>query len=217
MPILGDDHSNTKELLDLVLSYSPNFRNQPEKRTSVGMRGQLEEETITIKQQIQKEVLNKIQQLAKDNEWHKGLIFPKPWGNYSYGVKGYVDEPYLKKQLSNLASLNNSLKIAQGLAFEAICLGVMSQDSQDKNRTCVLKFVKTYPHVILELRNTHPEYFVDQSILDACLIELVIAQMISEEQVADIQGQGESTEYGDNASLVTGINIRRWRLIDYCN
>ncbi|WP_238375488.1 hypothetical protein [Rickettsia massiliae] len=129
-----------------------------ETREFILQRGDFEEVTLEIKQKIQKNVLNKIYINAAKDKWNSKFSILGNWG-----VKGYLGDRYLAKQLGVLSDLKN-IEIAKMLCFEAICLGAIN-NSSSKNFTCVKEFVRAYPELTNKITNEHPEYFIDGSIL----------------------------------------------------
>jgi|GEM_PF-4639864 len=81
-------------------------------------------------------------------------------------IKGYLCDKYLAKQLKDLASPQN-IETAKMLCFEAICLG--SINHPNRNFSCVIEFTKAYPELTKKITTEHPEYFIDGSILRACI------------------------------------------------
>jgi len=75
-------------------------------------------------------------------------------------------------------------KVALGLCFEAINLGIMG--SVEKNPLISAIFCKEYPELIQELLESHPEYFVDgfiikTSLLNSCLFsQKLLGETIAE-------------------------------------
>lgn len=136
-----------------------------EERTLILNKGFTNIETLKIKSLIQEKVLDPIQAAAAKAKWHE------EWGVSSittdYGVAGYVEEDYLKKILGTNFTETN-YKIALGLCFEAINIGIMS--SPDKNPLAAAIFCTKYSVLINEILDSHPEYFVDGHILKTSLL-----------------------------------------------
>lgn len=158
---LGLDHLDTKRLKIALEAKAPEFIKNNETREFILQRGDVEEVILEIKQKIQKNVLNKIYISAAKDKWSSKFSILGNWG-----VKGYLGDRYLAKQLRALANVKN-IEIAKMLCFEAICLGAINSPS--KNFTCVKEFAASYPELTNKITNEHPEYFIDGSILRACI------------------------------------------------
>lgn len=165
----GINHPHTKELKSYLEKNTPEFIKNNETREFILQRGDFEEVTLQIKQKIQKRVLNKISLNAAKDKWSKFSILS------NWGVKGYVDDKYLAKQLGAISNTKN-IEIAKMLCFEAICLGAIN--SPNKNFTCVKEFAKAYPALINKIATEHPEYFIDGSILRACVNDEAILRKL---------------------------------------
>lgn len=110
--------------------------------------------------------LKSISDNAQQGNWSSGYLIGVATPLGDYGVKGYIDDKYLEKKLGNLNSEKN-LNIAKALCFEAICLGISSSKTA-RNYTCLEEFAKEHPDIVQNIHKTHPEYFVDQNILNCC-------------------------------------------------
>lgn len=163
---LGLEHHYTKKLESYLEKNAPEFIKNNETREFILQRGDFEEVTLEIKQKIQKRVLNKIYINAVKDKWNSKFSILGNWG-----VKGYLSDRYLAKQLGVLANVKN-IEIAKMLCFEAICLGAINSPS--KNFACVKEFAKAYPALINKIATEHPEYFIDGSILRICVSDEVI-------------------------------------------
>jgi hypothetical protein len=117
--------------------------------------GVVSEDEVKIKQLLQKAVLDPIMKQAEAGKWINTKVF-------EYGVSGYLESEFIKKQLGDLYSVNN-YDIALQLCFEAINLGIIS--SVDKNPLCSAIFCQKYPKIVEKLLKAHPEYFVDGSLI----------------------------------------------------
>lgn len=159
---LGLEHPNTKFIRSYLKTVTPEFIKNNEIREFILQRGDFEEVTLEIKQKIQKNVLNKIYISAAKDKWNSKFSILGNWG-----VKGYLGDRYLAKQLGALANVKN-IEIAKMLCFEAICLGAINSPS--KNFACVKEFARAYPEVTNKITNEHPEYFIDGSILRAYVL-----------------------------------------------
>ncbi len=130
-------------------------------RWFITTRGETNSELITIKQKIQKEVLNGIAQSLKKYGWsYVG------WHGSDLGVKGYLEKSYLNKELGTLEK-NENIEIAQMLCFEAMNLGIMK--FEEKPYSIVQEFTRSNPELVKKIAIEHPEFFVDGSIIEACV------------------------------------------------
>ncbi len=133
-----------------------------EYRVIIRNRGEFKEDTLEIKLKLQSGTLNKIQQCAHDGRWTYKYFF-----KYDLGVKGYLEDSHLKKQLGRLGDREENLVMAKMLCFEAMNLGIMK--SAKKNYGVATEFAKAYKELVKEIAAQHPEYFVDGSIVEACI------------------------------------------------
>ncbi|WPY01421.1 hypothetical protein Trichorick_01333 [Candidatus Trichorickettsia mobilis] len=136
-----------------------------EARSLILQKGITDYSVLKIKQLLQESILNPIQKAAANGKWHDVRYFVVK--DIDYGVAGYLEEGYLKYTLRELCSEEN-YKIALGLCFEAINLGIMG--SHNKNPLTAAIFCQQYPDLIQEIIKTHPEYFVDGKLLQTSLI-----------------------------------------------
>jgi hypothetical protein len=126
-------------------------------------QGPFDQNILDVKKQIQKNVLDKIQEASACGKWMN-----MQYGMIEYGVAGYVEITYLKKQLGDLNDeKGENYKLALKLCFEAINIGIMN--SVVKNPICAVIFCKNYSDIIQGIINKHPEYFVDGYILKTAL------------------------------------------------
>ncbi|KJV89686.1 hypothetical protein [Rickettsia bellii] len=159
---LGLKHSHTKNLESYIKIISPEFIKNNETREFILQRGDFEEITLEVKQKIQKKVLNKIYTNAAKGKWSTGKFrFLGIWGAASY-----LCDKYLAKQLRDLSSAKN-IETAKMLCFEAVCLGAINHPNKDF--ICAVEFTKAYPELTQKITTEHPEYFIDGSILRACI------------------------------------------------
>lgn len=116
------------------------------------------------------DILEKIASLSKNGDWSAGRFVgnaTKVGGDW--GVKGYSDEDFLKGILSgNNECTDKELKIAKMLCFEAICYGIAYQDLGERNYKCLDEFIKENVDIAENIIKTHPEYFVEESIIKYC-------------------------------------------------
>ncbi|HJD65912.1 MAG TPA: hypothetical protein LFV91_02350 [Rickettsia endosymbiont of Bembidion nr. Transversale] len=164
MRSLSLDHPRTKELKSYLEKAAPEFIKNNETREFILQRGDFEEITLEVKQKIQKKVLNKIYTNAAKGKWSTGKFFIRFLGNW--GVKGYLCDKYLAKQLRDLSSAKN-IETAKMLCFKAVCLGAINHPNKDF--ICAVEFTKAYPELTQKITTEHPEYFIDGSILRACI------------------------------------------------
>ncbi len=130
-------------------------------RWIISSRGEMNDNLIMIKQKIQKPVLDKIVKAVDTYGWS---YYVKMWGEY--GVKGYIDSASIKKELG-LGYRNIDIEAAQMLCFESMNLGIMK--SIKKPYTVVEEFTRAYPELVKKIAKVHPEFFVDGSIVEACI------------------------------------------------
>lgn len=137
----------------------------------------IDQNTLDIKQKIQTSVLDNIREQAAIGKWTNYHICKE------YGVAGYLEKTYLESQLGYLNNEEN-YKIALGLCFEAINIGIMN--SEIKNPICALIFNQKYPAIFNEILEKTPEYFTDGYILCTSKIDAhkytknLIGQIIKE-------------------------------------
>ncbi len=168
--VLGKNHPDSKKLEKFLSSASPSFFEIDENREIIKQRGELDNLTVKIKYQLQRNILNKINDLAAKGVWNKSMISSCEIREKDWGVNDYINESYLYKKLGKLAKEEEAMEIAKMLCFEAICLGIMK--SSAKNLTCVIKFAEKYPELIKKIVSIHPEYFIDGSILKSLVRDL---------------------------------------------
>ncbi len=157
----GSFHNITQELEKFLSIHNPEFLQNKEERMLILEYGSCDESTIFIKEKLQRKVLNRIQKLASKGYWGKTLMF------YDNGVKQYVQEKYLCEVLGESCTKEN-LKISKMLSFEAINIGVMSKPKRVRNHSCIIEFIKENSELVKEIAYSHPEYFIDGSILAIC-------------------------------------------------
>jgi len=89
------------------------------------------------------------------------------WRWVDEGVKGYLEESYLKKEVGTGDS--NQIKMAKMLCFESMNLGIMKSEKKPYAYEVVQEFTKNNPELVKEIAKEHPEFFVDGSIAEACI------------------------------------------------
>ncbi|PWU04587.1 MAG: hypothetical protein C5B43_04380, partial [Verrucomicrobia bacterium] len=115
---------------------------------------------LKIKTEMQDAVLDKIINGVDDYGWsNRGFIFG------DWGVKGYLNEDYLKERIGS--NLESHIEIAKMLCFEAMNLGIMQSES--KPYEVAATFTRENPELVKKIADLHPEFFVDGSIVIACL------------------------------------------------
>ncbi len=129
-------------------------------RWMITERGDSKEDLIRLKQKIQKNVLSNLVKAVEEIGWSK-----VNWRWVDEGVKGYLEESYLKKEVGTGDS--NQIKMAKMLCFESINLGIMK--SEEKPYGVVQEFTKNNLELVKEIAKEHPEFFVDGSIAEACI------------------------------------------------
>lgn len=130
-------------------------------RWIISSRGEINDDLIKLKQKIQL-ILNDIVEAVNDYGWSNvGIIFG------DWGAKGYMDKGYLRSQLGELSNTDKNVELAQMLCFEAINLGIMK--SEKKPYEVVELFTQANPELVKKIAEQHPEFFIDGSIVEACV------------------------------------------------
>ncbi len=165
LPTFGKEDKSTKEIRLAIEPLQPNFK-EIENRLIIVSRGEASDILLTLKQKIQENVLNSIVRIVDDQTW----CYKHGWSSLSlgkdWGVKGYLEKDYLKRQLGELGNNDDNVEMAQMLCFEAMNLGVMK--SENRSYEVVKDFTKANPELVIKIAKQHPEFFVDGSIVDAC-------------------------------------------------
>ncbi|MBS0236049.1 MAG: hypothetical protein JSS50_01780 [Proteobacteria bacterium] len=87
----------------------------------------------------------------------------------NWGVLGYTSDEYLTKQLRDCqAPKEATINVARMVCFQSINFGIMSACSSKASMACATSFMSTYPEVVEEVANKHPQLFVDYSVVEAC-------------------------------------------------
>jgi len=179
LALFDENHDKTKSTKSKIELLQPNFfANQvqilkeqdylggnkvgSEYRWIVTSRGESTNNLITLKQKIQKDVLNNVVESVDNYGWTNA-----GWLYSDWGVKGYLEESYLKKALEELGSENENIETAQMLCFESMNLGIMK--SAKKPYFVMQEFTRNNPELIKKIAKQHPEFFVDGSIVEACV------------------------------------------------
>ena len=118
------------------------------------------DDLLSIKQKIQKDVLNDIAQAVDNYGWSS-------WGVNDWGVKGYIEKGYLNRKLGEFGNNDKNIEIAQMLCFESMNLGIMK--SEKKPYEVAENFTQNNPELVKKIAIEHPEFFVDGSIVEACV------------------------------------------------
>lgn len=138
-------------------------------RFLISTRGETDENLLKIKQTIQKSVLSHIINIVDDEAW----VHKRGWSSNSWlvggdwGVKGYLEKDYLKRELKELGNNDENIELAQMLCFESTNLAIMK--SEKKAYEVVQSFARENPELVKKIAVQHPEFFVDGSIVQACI------------------------------------------------
>jgi hypothetical protein len=195
----GDNHDVAKSLNNVGITYKAlgdigkynlYIKQAASSKGFIKKRGITTQGIIEVKQRFQK-ILNKMQELSAKGDWSDRVM------GSDWGVLGYLDEGYFKKQLGNLNNAQN-VKIALSLCFEAINIGITNSVGQNLN--CAVEFVKVYPGLVIELVIDHPEYFALESIARACLGEAEYRMIVAPAVLNEAQGSKE--EFKGQGTLV---------------
>jgi len=175
--MFGQDHSKTKQTKSAIELLQADFflrqgieqkclggnRVGPECRWVIFSRGIVNDDIITLKQKIQESILNKIVEATDNHGWTNEWGFLGNWG-----VKGYIQQDYLKEKLDKIDKMsNNNVELAQMLCFESMNLGIMK--SEKKPYEVVESFTRENSELVKKISVEHPEFFVDGSIVEACV------------------------------------------------
>lgn len=125
-------------------------------------RGETNDDLVLLKQKIQQSILPKIVEVVNTTGWSYVNFLSIDWG-----VKGYIEKNYLARQLEELGSSNENVELVQMLCFESMNLSIMK--SEKKQYELVESFTREYPELIKKIAKEHPEFFVDGSIVEACI------------------------------------------------
>ncbi|MFK7967555.1 MAG: hypothetical protein AB8B68_00035 [Rickettsiaceae bacterium] len=156
-----------KYLLSKQITYFKNKFDQEESKEEGKSREKFEyqpilthriitDKILVIKQQIQANVLDKIQVAAGKGKWIEVKFY------VDNGVGAYLEKGWLTSQLGSLANQEN-YETALTLCFEAINIGIMN--SKMHNPLCAAIFCQRYPDLVQKIISVCPEYFVGGSIL----------------------------------------------------
>lgn len=177
----GDQHPKTKEIRTAIITLEPKFFDPETAETAqavncsggnnvgsecrkiISLRGGVDDNLLALKKKIQESVLNKVVDSVDNHGWTHYSLF-------DFGVKGYIDQRYLKHRLGELNQQENALEVAQMLCFESMNLGIMR--SKEKPYVVVKQFTRAHPELVKKIAVEHPEFFVDGSIVEACIQEM---------------------------------------------
>jgi tetratricopeptide (TPR) repeat protein len=162
--VLGKENPHTINFQKIIYKLEPEFIKSNESRIFIIERGDINSLTLKVKEKIQFEILNQIQDLASKGIWHRTGIF---WNS---GISSYLKNSFLQRKLGSLFNPETA-KIAMMLCFEATNLGIMR--GNNKNYTCVIEFAKAYPELTNEIMVNHPEYCIDGSIMEKYLTNVI--------------------------------------------
>lgn len=112
--------------------------------------------------------LEKIGNLTKGGFWNKGFFTSYATPFYNYGVKGYIDENYIRSK-SGLNLNDKDFKIVKILCFEKICSAIFQEEKSEKSLHCLLEFAKVYPETISAVKAImfcHPENCSNFAVLE---------------------------------------------------
>ena len=172
----SDEGKKAKEVKKFLEENAPEFLLSGETRESIIKYGKFDEKIIAVQKKIQASILNKIHKLAFEAKWSEETWTSSVAGNW--GILGYLDEPYLKRQVGESP---NDLDAARMLIFEAINIGIMSSPKKEKDLACAKKFIEKYPELKARIIKEHPEYFVDgQIVRGLCDDQVEIAELLGD-------------------------------------
>ena len=138
--------------------------------------------SIALTQRIQKTVLSEVVRIVDSNGWSYTL----PWADY--GVKGYLEQAYLKQELRELGNDYENIETAQMLCFRAMNAGIMK--SVKKPYAVVKEFTRANPELVKKIAVRHPEFFVDGSIVEACIGAMQGDEAFEEHMLKHVQYMG---------------------------
>lgn len=167
LTLLGEESKIVKDIMSVIEIIQPNYFSQillQQKvsycRRTIFSRGELTDNLIPIKLKIQNNVLNKIVQAVVDYGWSSPSL------SGDWGVKGYIETNYIKRQLGALGNNDLNIQTAQMLCFESMNLGVMKFE---KNYNVVVEFTRANVELVKKIAVEHPEFFVEGSIVECCI------------------------------------------------
>ena len=108
-------------------------------------------------------VLGKVFGLATNSKWDNGI--------FSYGIKSYLEDSYLQKELGDSAGIKE-LVVAKMLVFKKICQALANVHQGEL--TCVIEFAKAKPLIAAKIAELHLEYSVNATIAKACITDEVL-------------------------------------------
>lgn len=180
---LGSDHERLKvyqndiEKLQSWMARSYFKGNERENKNCLGGHVGTECRYPIINRGVIDENLLKIVQKWNENwtasdQWSRFFWGSLKWSNIGiitgkeHGLKGYLEKEYLKEKLKELGNDEN-IELAQMLLFEAVSTVIML--SEEKNYSILKRFTREKPELVKKIATQHPEYFVDGTIVEACL------------------------------------------------
>lgn len=158
----GVDNAVSNELRNTIKLSDPYFIASGEERFPILTQGTFDKNVFRIKEKLQKNTIDIVQKYASHGVWNKNYLFGK------YGIKPKTEKNYLDKELGELSSKEN-IDIAKMLIFEAINIGILSKPNNLKNYDSLIKFIEENPAIIQKVADKHPEYFIDELILNCCI------------------------------------------------
>ncbi len=178
--IFNEDYAQTKRIKTAIESLQPDFfvnqgvgqilqqqsclggnRVGSECRLIITSRGETNTSLLKLKEKIQESVLNNVVESVDKYGWSH------EWFQYDWGVKGYIAKNYLGRKLEELENKEDNIKVVQILCFEAMNLGIMK--STKKPYEVVEGFTRDNAELVKKIAVEHPEFFVDGSIVEACI------------------------------------------------
>ncbi len=159
-------------------------------RWMISSRGKVDNDLLILKKKIQESVLNNIVESVETYGWSYG------WSRYDWGVKGYITQNYLARKLEELENNKDNIELAQMLCFEAMNLGIMK--SAKKPYEVVEKFTQANVELVKKIAVEHPEFFVDGSIIEACVRAMPEDETFAEHILRHVKYMGIGSIKGED-------------------
>ncbi len=131
-------------------------------RWIITSRGKINVSLIKLKQKIQKNILNNLAKAVHNSGWSSINLL-----GIECGVKGYIENSYLKKEIMKLNTDDETTELIRMLCFESMNLAIMKFEK--KPYEIAESFTKEYSGLVKKIAEDHPEFFVDGSIVEACI------------------------------------------------
>lgn len=147
MPLLVknlDEHCDSEQGYAIGVEY----------RQPIKVHGGFDQVLYDARVQIQNYILNNVQMLAKECS----AVNVEQIEQFFEGKESWLP-PAIKE------IMQTNPDAVQMLIFEAINLGLMS--SKERDYSCVTKFVEKHPDTVITVAQSHPEFFVDGTIVCA--------------------------------------------------